>query len=81
MTNDQPISAYVLCIDDGGYPESLEVRKVYSVLADESAASCPVKPLAACQRADILKVHSELVVLTDRYTSTGMPVGFFYTPA
>ena len=39
MTNDQPISAYVLCIDDGGYPESLEVRKVYAVLADERAAA------------------------------------------
>lgn len=27
MTIDQAISSYVLCIDDGGYPESLEVRK------------------------------------------------------
>ncbi len=29
---------YVLCIDDGGYPESLEVRKVYVALGDEQAA-------------------------------------------
>jgi hypothetical protein len=39
MTNDQQISSYVLCIDDGGYPESLEVRKVYAVLPDERAAA------------------------------------------
>jgi len=26
------------CIDNGGYPESLEVRKVYVVLPDERAA-------------------------------------------
>ena len=38
MTDDQRISSYVLCIDDGGYPESLEVRKVYEVLPDERAA-------------------------------------------
>lgn len=31
------IQAYVLCIDDGGYPESLEVRKIYPVLPDEKA--------------------------------------------
>jgi len=31
-------NSYVLCINDGGYPESLEVRKVYVVLPDESAA-------------------------------------------
>ena len=36
---DQPISSYVLCIDNGGYPESLEVRKIYPVLPDEKAAS------------------------------------------
>ena len=29
----------MLCINDGGYPESLEVRKVYAVLADERAAA------------------------------------------
>ena len=39
MTNDQPTSAFVLCIDNGGYPESLEVLKVYVVLADERAAA------------------------------------------
>ena len=39
MSNDRPISTYVLCIDDGGYPESLEVLKVYAVLADERAAA------------------------------------------
>ena len=35
---NQEISSYVLCIDDGGYPESLEVRKIYPVLPDEKAA-------------------------------------------
>jgi hypothetical protein len=29
--------SYVLCIDDGGYPESLEVRKVYVTLRDRRA--------------------------------------------
>ena len=38
MANDS-VSSYVLCIDDGGYPESLEVRKVYAVLADDRAAA------------------------------------------
>jgi hypothetical protein len=32
-------NSYVLCIDDGGYPESLEVRKVYAVMPDERAES------------------------------------------
>ena len=32
------IQSYVLCIDDGGYPESLEVRKIYPVLPDEMAS-------------------------------------------
>jgi hypothetical protein len=36
---DDPVNSYVLCIDDGGYPESLEVRKVYAVLTDERAAA------------------------------------------
>ena len=39
MSNDQPADSFVLCIDDGGYPESLEVRKVYAVLPDERAAA------------------------------------------
>jgi len=33
------IQAYVLCIDDGGYPESLEARKIYPVLPDEKASA------------------------------------------
>ncbi len=37
MSNEL-ISSYVFCIDDGGYRESLEVRKVYAVLPDERAA-------------------------------------------
>jgi len=36
---NHPIVSYVLCINDGGYPESLEVCKVYAVLADERAAA------------------------------------------
>jgi hypothetical protein len=39
MSDNQPVSSYVLCIDDGGYPESLEVRKVYAVVPDERAAA------------------------------------------
>lgn len=38
MAEKEPIKSYVLCIDDGGYPESLEVRKLYPVLPDERAA-------------------------------------------
>ena len=37
MPEEKSESSYVLCID-GGYPESLEVRKVYVALADERAA-------------------------------------------
>ena len=29
----------LLCIDDGGYPESLEKRKFYEVVNDPTAAS------------------------------------------
>ena len=29
--------SYVLCIDDGGYPESLEGRKIYLALKDSRA--------------------------------------------
>ena len=39
MVSNQAISPYILCVDDGGYPESLEVRKIYPVLPDEKAAS------------------------------------------
>jgi hypothetical protein len=38
MANREPENSYVLCIDDGGYPASLEVRKVYVTLHDERAA-------------------------------------------
>ena len=38
MAAPDSIDSYVLCVDDGGYPESLEVRKVYAVLPDERAA-------------------------------------------
>ena len=31
-------SHFALCISDGGYPESLEARKFYRVLADDQAA-------------------------------------------
>ncbi len=37
METPDSIDSYVLCIDNGGYPESLEVRKVYAVLPDERA--------------------------------------------
>ena len=36
---DQPVISYVLCIDHGGYPESLEVSEIYPVSPDEKAAS------------------------------------------
>lgn len=38
METPDSIEAYVLCIDNGGYSESLEVRKLYAVLPDERAA-------------------------------------------
>jgi len=34
----QSVKSYVLCVDDGGYPEALEARTVYAVLPDERAA-------------------------------------------
>ena len=37
MSKLESVTAYVLCIDDGGYPESLEVRKVYALVHDERA--------------------------------------------
>ena len=37
MTTQHSIASYVLCVDNGGYPQSLEVRKVYPVLRDERA--------------------------------------------
>ncbi|HEX3086164.1 MAG TPA: hypothetical protein VHP99_16640, partial [Pyrinomonadaceae bacterium] len=40
MSNlNQSVTSYALCVDNGGYPESLEVRKIYPVLPDEKAAS------------------------------------------
>ncbi len=38
MTSQTIQCPYALCIDNGGYPESLEVRKVYAALTDEKAA-------------------------------------------
>jgi len=38
MEASDSVDSYVLCIENGGYPESLEVRKVYAVLPDERAA-------------------------------------------
>jgi hypothetical protein len=38
METADSIDSYILCIDNGGYPASLEVRKVYAVLPDERAA-------------------------------------------
>ncbi len=35
----EEIQSYVLCINNGGYPESLEVRKIYPVLPDEKASA------------------------------------------
>ena len=39
MARQTTQSLYALCIDNGGYPESLEVRKVYPVLPDDRAAA------------------------------------------
>ena len=39
MDAPDSVNSYVLCIANGGYPESLEVRKVYAVLPDERAAA------------------------------------------
>ncbi len=39
MGDNKETSSFVLCLDNGGYPESLEARKVYAVLPDERAAA------------------------------------------
>jgi len=39
MQTPDSADSYVVCIDNGGYPESLEVRKLYLVLPDERAAT------------------------------------------
>ena len=35
--NEPTFSDFALCLKDGGYPESLEVRKIYRVLPDAEA--------------------------------------------
>lgn len=37
MTFGNKGNLFALCIDDGGYPESLEVRKVYKIVSDDKA--------------------------------------------
>ena len=37
--NTRESTEFVLCVKDGGYPESLEVRKVYRVVPDTDALS------------------------------------------
>jgi hypothetical protein len=38
MINPDHLTEYVLCIDNSGYPASLERHKIYRVLLDEAAA-------------------------------------------
>jgi hypothetical protein len=33
----EPTTLFVLCVDSGGYPASLEPRKIYQALKDSSA--------------------------------------------
>lgn len=37
MARDNKENLFALCVNDGGYPESLEVRKVYRIVPDEKA--------------------------------------------
>jgi hypothetical protein len=39
MAENKSNKLYALCIDNGGYPESLDVGKVYPVLPDDRAAA------------------------------------------
>jgi hypothetical protein len=39
MTNPDHLTGYVVCIDNSGYPASLERHKIYRVLPDEEAAA------------------------------------------
>lgn len=39
MTNPNHLAGYVVCIDNTGYPASLERHKIYRVLQDEEAAA------------------------------------------
>lgn len=33
----EPTTSFVLCVDSGGYPASLEPRKIYQILKDPGA--------------------------------------------
>lgn len=35
----EPMNSFVLCVDSGGYPASLEPRKIYQALKDPTAES------------------------------------------
>ena len=37
MSSNEQRRRYAVCIDNSGYPESLEVRKIYQVLSDARA--------------------------------------------
>jgi hypothetical protein len=40
MKNSQPTSPdFVVCIDNSGYPASLELHKIYRVIPDDDAAA------------------------------------------
>jgi hypothetical protein len=39
MINQDHLTGYVVCIDNSGYPASLERHKIYRVLPDEEAAA------------------------------------------
>ena len=40
MENDNPSSPkFVVCINNGGYPASLELHKIYRVVPDDDAAA------------------------------------------
>ena len=56
------ITSYVLCIDDGGYPESLEVRKIYPVLPDDKAASRDYVRIIDETGEDVLGFGSRAIV-------------------
>lgn len=39
MPQNEPTRRFLLCLNNEGYPSSLEVRKVYQTLADSAAES------------------------------------------
>jgi hypothetical protein len=39
MTPNPKTPSFVVCIDNGGYPISLELHKIYRVVPDEDAAA------------------------------------------